>query len=464
MESDLSELCQKALGGNARISDLKRLTGGASATTWSFDYNGVPLVLRQKAPETEDNVDMPGLESSSLKTEAELITKAGEHGVKAPKIYAVTEADSALGESVLMSRVHGEALPQILFKDTKYDKALSGLTVECAATLAKIHDIPVDSLTSDLVTRTPLETLDLMKAQYKSFGQGSPVLASALSWMTENCPPPTPPVLVHGDFRMGNLLIDEAGLSSVLDWELTHIGDPVSDISFFCAPPWRFGRYAQGAGGIGSIDDLVKSYEAASGRKIDTSRLLWWRMQASVNWCLMCMIMGNLWRSGIDRELERIVIGTRVSESEIDVLLLFDEIYKFDDKFDLAYLSPPEIANKAETKPDELASALSEWLTDDIIPNMSGRESFKARVARNAIGMLQRSSRLSPDFSVTQNKRLAGLNLNETELSQHLLNGDLNLQSEKVRRHIKQTTLEQIAIDQPKYSGFKVALSNWSAS
>jgi len=90
---------------------------------------------------------------------------------------------------------------------------------------------------------------------------------------------------------MGNLLIDEAGISSVLDWELSNIGDPASDLAYFCAAPWRFGRYKKQAGGVGSIEALVSAYEQASGEKIDLSRVLWWRLYASVNWCLMCMIM-----------------------------------------------------------------------------------------------------------------------------------------------------------------------------
>ena len=465
MDTELTALCLKTFGGNDAISHLKRLTGGASAATWSFRYGDRALILRQRANDTTDKPeDLPYLEAVSLRTEATLITLAAKHGVKVPKIHGNTSPDSPLGEAVLMDAVQGEALPQKLFKDPKYETALTGLIAECGNSLAKIHEIPFDELQGDLETRTPEQSLSLLENQFKLFGQSSPVLASALNWMKENCPNPEQPVLLHGDFRVGNLLLDENGLSAVLDWELSYIGDPLADISFFCAPPWRFGRYKKQAGGVGDMKDLIANYEKNSGRKVNAKRLLWWRMHASVNWCLMCMIMAGMWRTSADRELERIVIGTRVSESEIDILLLFDEIFGFEDRFDLAHLKTEASSGKGETKPEELTQALSEWLTQDIIPNASGREGFKARVARNAIGMLQRHAISGPLFYKAQEERLSNLGVIAKDLCQNLLSGRLNIQSDGLRHHLKLSALEQISIDQPKYAGFHVAFENWSKS
>jgi len=465
METELTELCRNTFGGNETVSDLKRLTGGASAATWSFSYGNRALVLRQRANDsTDESEDLPNLEAVSLKTEAALMTLAAKHGVRTPHIHGDTSPDSPLGEAVLMDNVQGEALPQKLFKDPKYERALKGLIEECAVSLARIHGMSYDSLQHDMETRTPQQALTTLADQFKTFEQSSAVLASAFNWMEDNCPAPEEPVLLHGDFRMGNLLIDKNGLSAVLDWELSYIGDPLADISFFCAPPWRFGRYKKQAGGVGKMADLISIYEASSDRKVDTQRLLWWRMHASVNWCLICMFMAGMWRTGADRELERIVIGTRVSESEVDVLLLFDEIYDFHDKLDLAYLRTKTDSGKGETKPEELTQALSEWLTQDIIPNASGREGFKARVARNAIGMLQRQSQTGSLFSKAQDERLSKLDVSSADLPAKLLSGAMNIQSDALRGHLKLSTLEQLSIDQPKYAGLHVALENWSLS
>jgi aminoglycoside phosphotransferase (APT) family kinase protein len=79
----------------------------------------------------------------------------------------------------------------------------------------------------------------------------------AFRWLELNRPPPTDLVLVHGDFRMGNLIIDvgrgnaeSASLAAVLDWELTHTGQAVEDLAWFCIRAWRFGAPSElGAGG-----------------------------------------------------------------------------------------------------------------------------------------------------------------------------------------------------------------------
>jgi aminoglycoside phosphotransferase (APT) family kinase protein len=47
--------------------------------------------------------------------------------------------------------------------------------------------------------------------------------------------------VVHGDFRLGNVIVDEHGLAAVLDWELAHLGDPVEDLGWLCVAAWRFG-------------------------------------------------------------------------------------------------------------------------------------------------------------------------------------------------------------------------------
>ena len=91
----------------------------------------------------------------------------------------------------------------------------------------------------------------------------------AFRWLAAHRPPPSPRVLVHGDFRMGNLIVDDAGLAAVLDWELVHIGEVYEDLAWFCIRAWRFGAPEDlGAGGLGSVESFLSAYEAAAG--VDT--------------------------------------------------------------------------------------------------------------------------------------------------------------------------------------------------
>src|SRR5258708_12081697 len=63
-------------------------------------------------------------------------------------------------------------------------------------------------------------------------------------WLQAHRPPVSPTVLVHGDYRMGNLIIDGSDLAAVLDWELVHVGEAYEDLAWFCIRAWRFGAPA----------------------------------------------------------------------------------------------------------------------------------------------------------------------------------------------------------------------------
>ena len=81
----------------------------------------------------------------------------------------------------------------------------------------------------------------MLREQLDSFGQPSEVFELALTELAASQPPPREPVLVHGDFRLGNLIVGPEGLRAVLDWELTHVGSPAEDLGWLCVKAWRFG-------------------------------------------------------------------------------------------------------------------------------------------------------------------------------------------------------------------------------
>ena len=75
-----------------------------------------------------------------------------------------------------------------------------------------------------------------------------PAFELAFRWLNAHCAEHRegPRVLVHGDYRMGNVLFDEGGMRAVLDWELAHVGDPAEDLAWMCVRSWRFGGDAAG--------------------------------------------------------------------------------------------------------------------------------------------------------------------------------------------------------------------------
>ena len=151
-----------------------------------------------------------------------------------------------------------------------------------------------------------------------------PVFELAISWLRENPPPSSPPVLVHGDFRLGNLIVDKDGLAAVLDWELAHLGDAREDIAWLCVNSWRFGHSENRVGGFGQLGDLLSAYADAGGPTFSAEEIDWWEILGSLKWGIMCMIMYEAYRSGADPSVERAAIGRRVSETEIDLLNLLE--------------------------------------------------------------------------------------------------------------------------------------------
>jgi aminoglycoside phosphotransferase (APT) family kinase protein len=130
---------------------------------------------------------------------------------------------------------------------------------------------------------------------------------------------------VHGDFRNGNLLVDEDGLVAVLDWELAHLGDPLQDLGYLCANVWRFGSPLP-VGGFGDYADLFAGYASVTGETPPMRDIHYWQVHAALSWGMVCLLMLHMYRSGQDPSLERAAIGRRLSEAEIDLLLLLEEV------------------------------------------------------------------------------------------------------------------------------------------
>ena len=177
-----------------------------------------------------------------------------------------------------------------------------------------------------LETLTAEQTLDEWQQLLREQRQARPVFELALRHLRDHLPDGgTALQLVHGDYRLGNLMVGGDGLRAVLDWELCHIGDPLQDLAWLCLPPWRFGRLEAPAGGLGTREELYRAYEAASGTRVERARVHFWEIFGSVRWGSMCSGMLDWFRDGRDRSVERAMIARRASESELDLLRILRE-------------------------------------------------------------------------------------------------------------------------------------------
>lgn len=314
------EAAKKYLGGDPSVKDLQTLTGGAASATWRFDLATgttiTPCILRLQSG--------PGVESLALDktTEARVQTAAAAAGLPVAKVLFVLQAEDKLGSGYVMERLPGASIPQKILADDSFAPGRRLMTSQCGAILAGIHAINTADLGS-LPILSALPLLNQYEQSYRSMGQDLPAFELAFHWLKANAPTDQSATLVHGDFRHGNFLVDaDQGITTVLDWELAHLGDPMEDLGWLCVNSWRFGKSELAVGGFGSREELFSAYENAGGAKVDPVRVRFWELLGVLKWGVICLNMSSKPPAGEPPSLERAAIGRRVSETEIDLIQL----------------------------------------------------------------------------------------------------------------------------------------------
>ena len=321
----LVELLSTIYESEIELVGFSRLSGGANMEIWSMDAvldNTSHSIILRRMPGGKNDLNQVG--NIDLTTEAELITIAADHGVAVPKIVHVLCPSDGLGIGFLMSREPGLALPKRILKDPDLNKTRELLAFECGKVLAKIHSIPLEKIPGSVKNMSEIDINEAMQARLDNYNNASPVHQLALDWLRDNLPAARGKTLVHGDFRNGNMLVDTNGIVAILDWELAHIGNPVEDLGYLCGNVWRFGNHEQPVGGFGQYDDLLDGYRSVAGWAPTVEEIQHWEIYCAMNWAMACLTMLDLYRSGADTSIERAAVGRRLSESEIDLLLLLD--------------------------------------------------------------------------------------------------------------------------------------------
>lgn len=317
----LSAAVARQIEGVSAIESLRRLSGGASQETWSFDAIGdgksVPLILRRSPGGERAKSET----AAGLETEAELIKLAEELGVPVPPVRLVLTPEDGVGRGFVMDRIEGETIARKILRDDEFADARPKMARQCGEILARLHKADMSKL-PELRTSAARDEIEQYAKTYKTHDHPHPVFDLAIRWLRDNAPSTdTKLTLVHGDFRNGNLMIGPDGVRAVLDWELAHIGDPMEDLAWICVNSWRFGNIDNPVGGFGTREDMFAGYEAAGGGKVDPERVKFWEVLGTLKWGIMCTTMVMAFKAG-DRSVERAAIGRRSSETEVDLLRL----------------------------------------------------------------------------------------------------------------------------------------------
>jgi aminoglycoside phosphotransferase (APT) family kinase protein len=310
----------------------------------------------------------------------------GKHGLRVPEVV-VDDDGGVLGTAgLVMARVPGETLARRILRDDAFAHARPRLVGQIGEFLAGLHAI-------DPAEVPGVREVDALAQYWQSYQQVedvSPTLEKAYGWLIANRPDRTATVVVHGDLRLGNVIVDAEGLASVIDWELVHLGDPLEDLAWICVKAWRFGEPLE-VGGLGTLDELVAAYEAAGGRTVDRDALHWWLVEKTVQWGFGCMGQAHVHLSGAMRSHELAAIGRRTAEQEWDTIeLLAPEAWAAARAEAPPAERPDHAGVHGRPTARELLEAVRGFLTEDVMPGTTGQLSFHARVAANMLAIVER--------------------------------------------------------------------------
>jgi aminoglycoside phosphotransferase (APT) family kinase protein len=284
------------------------LPGGASKEAWAVDSDGQELLVRRAAASVIHQGTL------SLEHEFEVLRAAHEAGVKVPRPIAYYP-DLGGREAFAMERVHGETIGRRIVRDPP-----AGLPLQMADELARIHAIHRDLLPILQAT----DPVQRMRAELDTVEEPHPAIELGLTWAAERLKPDAELVVTHGDWRIGNLMVDKDGLVAVLDWEFAHVADPAEDVAWPLVRAWRFGADDRRLGGVGEVEPYLERYNELTGRKLTLDELYVWEVFGNVKWAVGCLTQARRHLNGVDRSVELAVLGRFAAEMEYELLDLIE--------------------------------------------------------------------------------------------------------------------------------------------
>lgn len=450
LTAKLAAVLTSAIGTDAAVENLRALTGGASRTTWAFEaVTGAQrrsLILRTGPP---DDVH------AGMELEARSQAAAAAAGAPVPHVLIADDSPAALGNPLLIcDEIKGETIVRRIQRRLDSGDGHAGrarLLQQCAQAAAAIHR--ADPHGPGLAHE---DQLDEWRRRLDDMGDTTATFEWGFRWLAAHRPEPTPPVLVHGDFRMGNLIVDGSELAAVLDWELVHVGQAYEDLAWFCIRAWRFGAPASlGAGGLGSIESFLRAYERAGATTVDRVAFHWWLVLATLRWGVICRFQAERHLSGQHRSVELATIGRRVCETEWDLLNLLapaDDARRAAARGGGGQSGPGAAMTGAYGRPRaaELVAAVAEFLETDVRAATDGQVKFHSHVAANALRIVERE--LLDDSEAESRAALAGLGVaDEDQLAAAIRSGEMDDRAADVTACLRTLVRRRLAVAHPGY-------------
>jgi aminoglycoside phosphotransferase (APT) family kinase protein len=314
-----------------KIENLHKMPGGASREIWSFDCT----MQGARGTETRGMVlrrDPAAQRIESNRRHEFLILRAAfEEGVPVPEVFWLCDDPAVLGaDFFIMERVEGETIARRLLRDEQYANARKVMPAQLAEIAARIHRIdPIKHQFDFLPEPGPNAALTEVQRYEENFRtlalQPYPAFELTFRWLYQRVPKSPRKMLVHGDYRIGNVIFGPEGVRSILDWELPHLGDPLEDLGWMCTRAWRFGADENPVGGLGQREDFWAAYQKASGISVDPEAARWWEVFGNLKWGIITISQARTHMDGLVSSVELASIGRRTVENELELLNLIEQ-------------------------------------------------------------------------------------------------------------------------------------------
>jgi aminoglycoside phosphotransferase (APT) family kinase protein len=332
MRAALEAFIGRAAGAPARVASLRLMSGGSSQEVWALDVaidGGAwagehALVLRRALGGAINPLALSRAE------EFRVYQAMHAAGVSVPRPYWLADGDDAIlgSPAFLMERIEGEAIGRRLVREPAFAQARAVLPAQMAVQLARIHAVDptrLDFLPTPAPGLSPaLTAVERLDARLRAINEPHPALELGLRWLRRHAPQPGRLAVVHGDFRLGNILCGPEGLRAVLDWEFAHLGDPIEDISWICVRAWRFGQDELRLGGIGELEPFLVAYAAAGGERVSPEQVFYWEVLGNLSWAVGALAQAQRHLSGQERSVELASLGRLCAEMELELLNLIE--------------------------------------------------------------------------------------------------------------------------------------------
>ncbi len=271
-EARLTRWLEQNVEGFEGPLSLRQFRGGQSNPTFEVTATSGTYVLRRKPPG-------PLLPSAhAVDREHRVISALWSAGFPVPRPYGLCTDDSVIGSMFyVMEKVEGRILWNLSLPDQSPEQRRA-IYLSQIDTLAHLHRLDPGALgLADFGREGNYFARQVTRwtRQYQaSETETIREMDRLMAWLPEGLPPERPARIVHGDFRLDNLVLSHSGpqVRAVLDWELSTLGDPMADFSYFLIA-WAIpaserngiGGLDLEALGIPSLDEAVEHYAGATG-------------------------------------------------------------------------------------------------------------------------------------------------------------------------------------------------------